>query len=131
GRGGVDTPCLVHSLDEEQWRCTFELTLMRRDPDAGHRLAALLVGDEAQRRQHGLCVFDFHWVRVFLITVPGGACTTSGKIPGGVELRIAQEARLSAGNECLPRLPEFGVAFYSQGLQGAQLSAALRGDRLP
>src|SRR5260370_37145671 len=103
---------------------------MRGDSDAGPRLAALVVRDEAKRGQHRLCVFHFHRVRVFLIAVPRVACPTPGKIPGGLELRVPQEARLSAGNECLPRFPELSVAFDGQALQSAQLGATLRGDSL-
>src|SRR5215469_8728084 len=75
-----------------------ELAQMRRDTDAGHRPAALLVGDITERGQHGLREFQLHrGVRVFLVAVPIGARRSVRKIPSHRERRVAEETRLSVG----------------------------------
>ena len=63
---------------------------MRSDTDAGHRLAALLIGDVAERRQHRLGVLDLHGrLRILLIAVPSRAGPAVGEIPGCRERCIA------------------------------------------
>ena len=101
-----------------------------RMPDIGW--LPLLVGDEAERRQHGLGVLQLiDRVGIFLIAVPVGARPALGEIPGHRECRVSQEARLAAGSEGLPRLPEFRVALDGEALHSAQrIGAAFRGHGL-
>ena len=97
---GADLFRLVHGLHEKPGRSPFELALMRGHTDAGHRLAALVICNEAEGWQHRLRVFQLdRRVRILLIAVPCDAHAAGGNIPRRRERRISQEAWLGAGSE--------------------------------
>src|SRR5262245_22205606 len=93
GSRGADLSRFVHSLHEEPGRPTLELTLMRGHADARHCLAALFIRDITEGRQHGLCVFRFHWrLGIFLIAVPRSPCPAVGDIPSYGKGSISEKA---------------------------------------
>ena len=131
GSRGIDIFRIVQGLDQQPRRDALEFAQLRRLADAGHGLAALLIGDVADRGQQGFRVFQYDRVRIFLIAHPGGAGASVREIPGHRKRRIPHEAGFAVGSEGLPRLPELGIAFDGEAFHAAQrIGAAFRGDGL-
>ena len=122
---------MLQRIEHQGRRTAHDLAGLRREPDAGHRLAALFVGDVADALGEGLGVFHLLRRRIFLVAVPFDADRVVGEIAGRRIGGVAEEARLAARLERLAGLPELGLALDRNGLQLLErVGAALRGDRL-
>src|SRR5580704_12272511 len=73
GSRGIDTFRIVQSLDQQPRRDTLKLAQLRGLADAGHGLAALLIGNEADRGHQGFRKLQYDRVRILLIADPRSA----------------------------------------------------------